>query len=192
MTRTKILSRKIQQHIPCCFLQTLLIQSYSQFPLFTRPYAVVNSLQLESRWVLLAVHTGGSCRKQTGLMLSRVTVRGTSPWRIYLMVLEMVVVVWPSLPDSGSPFSRSCSLLGFAFLPGGGELRRIPVRRFWRFCLLTSTVERPVMRREARRIDCRTSHWRFFASHQSVADPTANTSVTILLNSNCRITYCHQ
>jgi hypothetical protein len=126
---------------------------------------------------LLAVHTGGSCRKQTDMMLSRVTVRRTSPWYVYLMVLEMVVVVWPSLPDSGSPFSRSCSRLGFAFLPGGGELRRIPVRRFWRFCLLTSTVERPVMRREARRIDCRTSHWRFFANHQSVADPTANTSV---------------
>ena len=93
------------------------------------------------------------------------------------MVLEIVVVVWPSLFDSGNPFSRSCSRLGFAFLPGGGELRRIPVRRFWRFCLLTSTAERPVMRREARRIDCLTSHWRFFANHQSVADPTADTSV---------------
>jgi len=89
----------------------------------------------------------------------------------YLMVLEMVVVVRPSLPDMGSAFSRSRSCLGLAFLPGGGELRRMPVRRFWRF-LLASTVERPVIRREARRMDWRTSHWRFFASHQSVADAT--------------------
>ena len=94
---------------------------------------------------------------------------------LHFFTLVIVVVVFASLFDSGRPFSRSRSCLGLlpAFFPGGGELRRMPVLRLLRFCLLTLVVERPVRRREARRRDCRTSHCRFFASHHKVAEPTA-------------------
>lgn len=89
----------------------------------------------------------------------------------HFFTLVIVVVVFPSLLDIGSPFSTSRSCLGLLPFPGGGELRRIPVLRFWRLFLL-SGFARPVKRRDARRIDCRMSHWRFFASHQRVAEPT--------------------
>jgi hypothetical protein len=77
---------------------------------------------------------------------------------IYLFTLVMVVVVCGVLFDIGNAFSRSCSSPRLVFFfPGGGELRRIPVLRwFERFDL--SSVPRPVIRREARRIDCRISH----------------------------------
>lgn len=80
-------------------------------------------------------------------------------------VLDMVVVVLPRWEEGAKPFSTSLSC--FADLDGGGESRRTPVRLFWRL----DTSERPVKRREARRIDWRTSHWRFFASQKRTADP---------------------
>lgn len=46
-------------------------------------------------------------------------------------VLEMVVVVFPC-EEAGSPFSMSAGAV--RFLGAGGELRRTPVRRFWRLC----------------------------------------------------------
>lgn len=46
---------------------------------------------------------------------------------VYRFTLEMVVVVFGVLPDMGRPFSTSLDLL---FLPGGGELRRMPVLLF--------------------------------------------------------------
>jgi hypothetical protein len=49
---------------------------------------------------------------------------------LYYLTLVMVVVVFEVLLDSGRPFSTSRSCLGLLFLPGGGELRRIPVFRF--------------------------------------------------------------
>ena len=89
---------------------------------------------------------------------------------LHLITLVIVVVVCGALLDRGRPFSISRILL--AFLLGGGELSLMPVLRFWRFCLPVSAVERPVKRREARRMDARTSHWRFFASHQSTPEAT--------------------
>ena len=93
------------------------------------------------------------------------------PSELHLITLVMVVVVCGALLDRGRPFSISRILL--AFLPGGGELSLMPVLRFSRFCLPVSLFARPVKRRDARRMDARTSHWRFFASHQSTPDATA-------------------
>jgi hypothetical protein len=99
-------------------------------------------------------------------------------------VLEILVVVVACFGISGSPFSISFSWPGLVRRPAGGEPRRTPVRRFWRFVAGRSAVERPVRRRDARRRDWRTSHWRFFASQKRTAEETArgvNTCVTSYL-----------
>ena len=106
------------------------------------------------------------------------------PSELHLITLVMVVVVCGALLDRGRPFSISRILL--AFLPGGGELSLMPVLRFSRFCLPASLFARPVKRRDARRMDARTSHWRFFASHQSTPDATVLMLARVCWDVMCR------
>ena len=84
----------------------------------------------------------------------------------------MLVVVFPRFELSSNAFSISFSCPGLFRRGMGGSLSRTPVLRFWRFVAGRSAVERPVRRRDARRRDCRTSHWRFFASQKRTAEET--------------------
>lgn len=80
------------------------------------------------------------------------------------VAVEIVVVT----PTAGIPFSTSRSWC--TWLVGGGDARRMPVRLCWRVCLGWGLGAGRLVRRW--RMDWRTFHWRFLASHQRDAEVT--------------------